>query len=551
MRLHGEICNCRYRFNFGSGQRDGAELRKSNRAVAQFELIIGLLLVGVLLASVARQLKMPYPVLLAVLGVALAFAPNVPDLTLDPQLTLALFVAPVLLDAAYDASLRDLKDNWRPVAGLALIAVALTVVSVALVVRFFLPDIPWPAAVALGAIVAPPDASAATAVLRMLRPPHRVLVILEGESLFNDASALLIYRAAVGITTTGTVVSAIPSLVLAGVASVLAGILLARLYLRVSRRIQEVAPAVLIQFLSVFIVWILAEQLHLSGIITMVCYAITLARSALAKLAARLRIPSYAVWEVIVFVLNILIFIFVGLQLKPLLQRLNPAEWARYLLIGGTVCGTTILVRIAWVMSYNTVVRWKNRHFGVHLPPRVTPPTVQGGIMISWCGMRGIVTLAAGLALPDTFPYRDLLLFTASCVVLGTLILQGLTLRPLMTALSVADDRIVEDEVRLARTEITCAALNILDGQEPSEATAVLRREYQARLSDDLKDQQAGESAMPGLASIQRRAIAAERRALDELRSRGDIGDEAFHQIEEELDWAQVHAERDSPSVRE
>jgi monovalent cation/hydrogen antiporter len=137
--------------------------------VAQFELIIGLLLVGVLLASVARRLKMPYPVLLAVLGVALAFAPNVPDLTLDPQLTLALFFAPVLLDAAYDASLRDLKDNWRPVAGLALIAVALTVVSVALVVRFFLPDIPWPAAVALGAIVAPPDASAATAVLRMLR----------------------------------------------------------------------------------------------------------------------------------------------------------------------------------------------------------------------------------------------------------------------------------------------------------------------------------------------------------------------------------------------
>jgi len=545
------FCNCHYRLSFGSGQKDGVELRKSNRAVAQFELIIGLLLVGVLLASVARRLKMPYTVLLAVLGVALAFAPNVPDLTLDPQLTLALFVAPVLLDGAYDASLRDLNDNWRPVASLALIAVALTVISVALVVRFFLPDIPWPAAVALGAIVAPPDASAATAVLRMLRPPHRVLVILEGESLFNDASALLIYRAAVGVTTAGTFVSAIPSLLLAGVASVFAGILLARLYLRVSRRIREVAPVVLIQFLSVFIVWILAEQLHLSGIITIVCYAITLARSAPGKFAARLRIPSYAVWEVIVFVLNILIFIFVGLQLKPLLQRLNPVEWARYLLIGGTVCGTTILVRIAWVMSYNTVVRWKNRHFGVHLQPRVSPPTVQGGIMISWCGMRGIVTLAAGLALPDTFPYRDLLLFTASCVVLGTLILQGLTLRPLMTALSFADDRIVEDEVRLARAEITCAALNILDGQEPSEAIAVVRREYQARLSDDLKDQQAGESAMPGLASIQRRAIAAERRALDELRSRGDIGDDAFHQIEEELDWAEVYAQRASRTVRE
>src|SRR5260221_2767853 len=285
------FCNCHYRLSFGSGQRDGAELRKSNRAVAQFELIIGFLLVGVLLASVARQLKMPYPVLLAVLGVALAFAPNVPDLTLDPQLTLALFVAPVLLDAAYDASLRTLKDHGRRVAGLALIAVALTVVSVALVVRFCLPDIPCRAAVAMGAIVAPRDASAATAVLRMLRPPHRVLVVLEGESLFNDASALLIYRAAVGVTTTRTLVSAIPSLVLAGVASVFAGILLARLYLRVSPRIREVAPAVLIQFLSVFIVLIFAEQIQLSVLITMGCYAITLARSAPAKLAVRLRIP--------------------------------------------------------------------------------------------------------------------------------------------------------------------------------------------------------------------------------------------------------------------
>jgi NhaP-type Na+/H+ or K+/H+ antiporter len=294
--------------------------------VAKFELIIGLLLVGALLASIARRLKMPYPVLLAGLGVSLAFAPNLPDLAPDPQLMLALFVAPVLLDAAYDASLRDLKDNWRPVASLALIAVGLTVVSVAVVVRLFLRDIPWPAGFALGAIVAPPDASAATAVLRMLRPPHRVLVILEGESLFNDASALLIYRAAVGITTTGAFVSAIPFILFAGVASVFAGILLARIYLRISARFQEVATAIVMQFLSVFIVWILAEQLHLSGIITVVCYAITVAQSAPTKVAARLRIPFYAVWEVIVFVLNILVFIFVGLELKPLLQRLPPAS---------------------------------------------------------------------------------------------------------------------------------------------------------------------------------------------------------------------------------
>src|SRR5258708_26640124 len=185
---------------------------------------------------------MPYPVLLALIGLGLAFAPGLPDLTLDPELILALFVAPVLLDAAYDASLRDLKDNWWPVASLALIAVGLTVIAVALVIRLLLPDIPWPAAIALGAIVAPPDAAAATAVLRMLRPPHRVLVVLEGESLFNDASALLIYRAAVGITAGGTFLNAVPSLLVAGGASLFSRILLARLHPRLLPRIRGTAP---------------------------------------------------------------------------------------------------------------------------------------------------------------------------------------------------------------------------------------------------------------------------------------------------------------------
>jgi monovalent cation/hydrogen antiporter len=514
--------------------------------VAQFELILGLLLVGALLTGLARRLKMPYPVLLALIGLGLAFAPGLPDLSLDPQLILALFVAPVLLDAAYDASLRDLKDNWWPVASLTLIAVGLTVVAVALVIRLFLPDIPWPAAIALGAIVAPPDASAASAVLRTLRLPHRVLVVLEGESLFNDASALLIYRAAVGLiaSNSGTFVAAVPSLLIVGLASALVGVLWARLTVPLLLRFQEVGPAVLMQFLTVFLVWILADQLHLSPIITMVCNAITVARTAPTKITARLRIPSYAVWEVMVFVLNILIFIFVGFELKPLLHRLNPGEWGHYLTIGGTICATTILVRIAWVMSYNSFVRLKNRLFGVHLPPRLTPPTLQSGIMVSWCGMRGIVTLAAALALPDTFPYRDLLLFTAFAVVLGTLILQGLTLRPLMVALRFAGDRVIDDEVRSARAELTRAALQVLDNEAVSEARTAVRREYEARLAAATVEAHTGTNGGSELALIQSRAIAAERRILDQLRNRGDIGDDAFHRLEEELDWAEVYALR-------
>src|SRR4051794_22682982 len=164
-----------------------------------FELIIGLLLAGAALAAFARRTGLPYPALLALAGAGLALVPGTPTVMLDPELALALFIAPVLLDAAFDTSPRDLRENWRPVASLALIAVALTVAGVALAVRWLVPEVPWAAAIALGAIVAPPDAAAATAVLRQLQPPHRLLVILEGESLFNDASALLIYRLAVGV----------------------------------------------------------------------------------------------------------------------------------------------------------------------------------------------------------------------------------------------------------------------------------------------------------------------------------------------------------------
>src|SRR6185437_1668398 len=172
--------------------------------MALFQIVIALLLVGAVLAAVARRVNLPYPALLALAGAALALLPDAPSVTLDPELALTLLVAPVLLDAAFDSSPRDLRQNWRAVTSLALIAVGLTVAAVAVAVRWVVPDMPWSVAIALGAIVAPPDAAAATAVLRQLRAPHRVFVILEGESLFNDASALLIYRLAVTTAVTGT-----------------------------------------------------------------------------------------------------------------------------------------------------------------------------------------------------------------------------------------------------------------------------------------------------------------------------------------------------------
>src|SRR5213596_2421544 len=216
----------------------------------ELEVLVGLILAAVILAAAARRVGAPYPVFLALGGAILGFVPGAPSFSVPPELALALFVAPVLLDAAYDASLRDLKDNWLPVTGLVIFAVGLTTAGVALVAHALLPTMPWAAAIALGAVVAPPDAVAATAVLRPMRPPHRILTILEGESLLNDASALLIYRLAVGaVTANGFSIEAVaPTFLLAVVGSLVAGPALGWLFLRLIDRVQHVPTAIILQF---------------------------------------------------------------------------------------------------------------------------------------------------------------------------------------------------------------------------------------------------------------------------------------------------------------
>ncbi len=513
--------------------------------MAVFELVITLLLVGAVLSALARRLHAPYPALLALAGAALALLPGTPSITLDPELALTLLVAPVLLDAAFDSSPRDLKRNWRAVTGLALVAVGITVTAVAFVARWMVPGLPWPAAIALGAIVAPPDAAAAMTVLRQLRPPHRILIILEGESLFNDASALLIYRLAVGAAITGSFGgwSSIPMLLLVALGSALLGAVLSRVALFATLRIRDVPTAVMVQFLTTFAVWMLADRLGLSGIIAVVVFAILVARTAPDLIPARLRIQSYAVWDVVVFVLNVLAFILIGLQLKPILQRLSSAELARYAVAALAVTATVIVARFLWVSLYAVVARLGGARI-----------TLRGSLVVAWCGMRGIVTLAAALALPaggagtPPFPFRDFILFTAFCVVLGTLVVQGLTLRPLMLSLGIRDDGSVDREVRLARVETTKAGLATLAAAgSDDERIAFLRRKYEARLRHAESPEGAPDPAESDgwreFHGAQRRAQAEERRTLSDLRTRGVIGDDAFHRVEEELDWAEVNTQ--------
>jgi Na+/H+ antiporter len=503
-----------------------------------FELVIGLLLGGAALAALARRGGLPYPALLALAGAGLALVPGTPTVMLDPELALALFIAPVLLDAAFDSSPRDLREHWRPVASLALIAVALTVAAVAFTVHWLVPQVPWAAAVALGAIVAPPDAAAATAVLRQLQPPHRVLVILEGESLFNDASALLIYRFAVGAAMGGAVVGwgAVPTLLLVSAGSVILGVVLSRITLAVTPRIHDIATSVIVQFVGTFGVWLLAEAAHLSGILTMVVYAMAVAREAPTRLPARIRIPSYAVWEVVVFVLNVLAFILVGLQLKPILAGLTRAEVVTYLGTAAVVCLVVIVVRVLWVMREDLTCLLLRRAWPVK---GGRCGSTNNAAVVAWSGMRGTVTLAAALALPAGFPRRDLVLFIAFSVVLGTLVLQGATLGPLMRWLGLEHDDAVEREIRLAREETTRAAANAMDGEgDRSEIARLLQKIYQSRLAGA-----AGPDGDGAVGELLRSAVAAQRRRLVELRDQGTIGDDAFHRVEEDLDWAELNAE--------
>ena len=513
--------------------------------MSELEHLLALVLAAVLLAGFARRLGAPYPVFLALGGALLAFLPSEPSFTVPPDLALALFIAPVLLDAAYDASPRDLKDNWAPLTSLVVFAVGLTTAAVAVVSRALVPEMPWPVAIALGAVVAPPDAAAATAVLRPLRPPQRILTVLEGESLLNDASALLIFRLAVGAVAINnfSIATVAPTFILAVIGSLIAGPVLAWLFLKLFDHVQHVPTSIILQFASTFGVWIMAERFGLSGVLTMVSYAISIARTAPERMPARIRIPAYAVWETVVFVLNILAFIFIGLQVRPILESLDPTDRGRYIAAAGAVLLTVILVRLVWHMSFNSVIRSRQRRSGFHPPRPMLRPTVGSGLVISWAGMRGILSLAAAMALPAEFPYRDLIVLTAFAVVLGTLTIQGLTLKPLLRALDLHDDDPIGRELKAARERALRAALESFAGDR-SPVAELVRREFRARLATEETDLNAG-AARSEHTEVYRRALQAARQAVFAMRANDEIGDDAFHVMEEELDWLEMAGVRD------
>jgi CPA1 family monovalent cation:H+ antiporter len=491
-----------------------------------FELMLVLLLAAVLLTVLAERIAVPYPSVLAIAGAGLAFLPFGPRITIDPNLALALFVAPALLDAAFDTSPRDLRRNAFPIASLAVIAVALTTAAVAFL-GWRYAGLQLAAAIALGAIVAPPDAVAANEVLRNLRIPQRIGFILQGESLLNDATALLIYRAAVAAAVGSfNLFDNTPILLLAAVGSVAAGYTLARLSMVVTAQVHDAPSNTVLQFVGTFGVWILSERLMLSPIITVVTYAMTLAQTAPGRLGARLRISSYSVWETAVFVVNVLAFLLMGLQARPIIERLSPEQRWGSLAFGLSVLAVVIVVRIVWLTVYRAIVA-AIRGWRPGVADRLATRDPRGGFV------------ATAFALPPQFPGRDLIVLCAFCVVLGTLVLQGLTLRPLLRFLRFADDGVVESEISRARVAIMQAAIESLDG-DTSPAAKIIREQYAAarQVAEDQHEPQAATK----YDELRLRAIAAQRAALHRLRALGEIGDETFRRVLEELDWSELDA---------
>jgi monovalent cation/hydrogen antiporter len=355
----------------------------------------------------------------------------------------------------------------------------------------------------------------------------------------------------------------LPTLLVVTVGSVVLGLVLSRLSLAVNEHISDVATAVVFQFCGAFGAWLLAEQLHLSGIITLVVFAMSASRRAAEIMPARIRIPAWAVWEVAVFVLNVLAFVLVGFQLKSITARTTGETGAQYAAVAAAVCAAVILARIAWVTGAAAFSRWRCRPHpdGTPGPHDAVALTAGGAAVVGWCGMRGTVTLAAALALPTggvggvggiggaPFPYRDLILVTSFGVVLGTLVLQGLTLRPLLLRLRLKDDGMVDREVRFARVETLRAAKEAAAAgslAETAETAELVRHRYDLQLRRAEQELAAPEEVAADTdgqeadAVVVHAATAAARHRLVALRADGTIGDAAFQRVEEELDWADL-----------
>jgi CPA1 family monovalent cation:H+ antiporter len=422
------------------------------------ETILALLVAVAALAWVAARVGVAYPILLVLGGLAIGFVPGLPQVALNPDYVFVLFLPPLLYYAALLTTWRDFRANLRPISLLAVGLVIFTTVLVAAAAHYLIPGLSWAAAFVLGAIVSPPDAVAATAVTQRLRVPRRIVVILEGESLVNDATALVAYRFAIAAAAAGTfsLGGAGLEFVKVAVGGVAVGYAVGVAVAWIRQRLGDDSVESIVSLLTPYAAYLPAERMHVSGVLAVVTTGIYLSRRLPMISSARVRLRMYATWETLVFLLNGLIFILIGLQLRGILERLRADDQPLGQLIAyaAAISAVAIAVRMLWVFPATYLPRLLSRR----LRERDPSPPVGNVFVVAWTGMRGIVSLAAALAVPlkipgteTPFPGRDLILFITFGVILATLVVQGLTLPPVIRWFKLTEDGEEKDEESTAR----------------------------------------------------------------------------------------------------
>jgi CPA1 family monovalent cation:H+ antiporter len=532
--------------------------------VHEIEIILGLLVAVAVLVTVSRRTAVPYPVLLVVGGLALALVPGLPALRLDPEIVFLLFLPPLLYWESLTAPLSEFRKNARPIFLLAVGLVLVTTVLVAVVAHALIHGLTWPAAYVLGAVLAPTDEVAVSEVANRLSIPRRVLSILEGESLVNDAISLVAYRMAVAAAVTGafSLDSAALQFVLVGVGGVVIGLGVGWGIAWLRRFLDDPAVENTVSLLSPFAAYLPAETLHVSGVLAVVAIGLYLGRQGPRFVSSRTRLQARAMWGMISFVLNGLLFILTGLQLRFILHEglVQPA---------GVIVGyifvillTLIAVRFAWVFAGVYVPRLFRKRARRKEP--ITP--WQNLLLVGWTGVRGGLSLVTALAVPFTlsgarpFPGRPLIIWIAFFVILVTLLLQGLTLPWLIRRLHITDnDDSLERKETRARIIAARAALRRLDAAakkgkaspaskpghtvEGLTATMIedLREHYQERIHRDaarVDGREGGvhEAATEVYQHLRRELVQAEREAVLKMFDRGEIDEEVLRHIQNDLD---------------
>lgn len=495
----------------------------------------------VALTALARRLPIPSPILQVIAGLAVGFIPGLPVPELAPELVFFVFLPPILWYAAFFTSVREFRKNLRPISLLAVGLVFVTTAVVAATAHALLPGLPWAVAVAIGAIVSPPDAVAAAAIVSRLPVPRRVVVVLEGESLVNDAAALVLYRTAVIAAVTGAFSAGeaiVRFFIDAGIGAVI-GIAVGWLVIRIMRYTRDPLAETLLTIAAPYLAWVAAESIHVSAVLACVAGGIYVRRNFSIAVSPLSRLQARSVWELLVFCINALIFLILGVQFAPLMREVPAGTLGSVLGAGVVISVVCIVLRLAWVPIATLVPRW----LSADIRRRDPVPNWRGVALVAWTGMRGIVSLAAALGLPlvlangQPFPYRSEIILITMCVIMLTLVLQGLTLTPLIRAFKFVPEVAHHEEERHARREALRRGVEALDdlSREPwADAGDVerLRRELRDRMHVHEKHPRTTESHRRLRAGI----LAAERKMLVRLRNEGAISDETLLELEEELD---------------